>query len=487
MRIAITGAHSTGKTTTLEELWIQNILPGHEFLIEATRKLKQQGFNINESGDEKMQTQVMNYHLNTINNVDKFVTDRCSLDGYCYTKYLWGKGNISDSFMSDTASIHHEIFSCYDLVFYIKPEFAIVDDGVRSTNEEFRNSVADIFEQEVDELNILYPNKIIPVSGSVEERVETIKYHINKFINMEIKTEKTIDEIAGKYLGKSIDSSDHYDPSLLNPIPREENRVKYNILDTNIPFIGYDIWHCYELSFLTSKGFPVNVVAKIAYSADSKYIIESKSLKLYLNSFNMNRIDAMYPSTAKDIVKEIIRKDLQNALGVYVFIDFHDTFQSGDMFKDYINMEEFVDVKSLEFDSFNEDPDILKSPVINKDYEVTNAKIKWNGLRSNCRVTHQPDFGDIYIYFDKAKTSIDISNIIKYIVSFRNESHFHEEVVEMIYKRLWDILQPETLMVGALYTRRGGIDICPIRTNKIGLLPDNWINTSKFVKVNGRQ
>ncbi len=300
-------------------------------------------------------------------------------------------------------------------------------------------------------------------------------------------SKQTIESLAGKYLGRSISSSDHYDPSLLNPIPREENRTKYNIDSEDLPFQGMDIWHCYELSFLNKNGFPINVVAKIAYSCESEFIIESKSLKLYLNSFNMQKVDTENIEEAKEIVRDTIITDLGEALHTRIYIQLHNNFGKGTIYNDFADLDSqysYIDLSTIVCDNYNEAPEVL----LEQDGDTfTEYKFTWSGLRSNCRVTHQPDFGNVYIHFKGAKNATSIESIIKYLVSFRNENHFHEEVVEMIYKRLLDYLKPEELMVGALYTRRGGIDICPLRVSNPELIDENWIDVSKFVKVNGRQ
>jgi 7-cyano-7-deazaguanine reductase len=130
---------------------------------------------------------------------------------------------------------------------------------------------------------------------------------------------------------------------------------------------------------------------------------------------------------------------------------------------------DFIDQKSLKIEKFKEAPELLEIEQTNKSQEY---HLKFDSLRSNCRVTHQPDFGDAFIFY-QSKKHIKEASLVKYLTSFRSEFHFHEECCEMIYKRLSDLLEPDDkLMVCALYTRRGGIDICPIRTSKNFTLPD---------------
>lgn len=271
------------------------------------------------------------------------------------------------------------------------------------------------------------------------------------------------EKVASKYLGKNINTDILYNPEFLVAIPRFENRKQYNIDETNLPFSGWDIWHCYEFSTLTSKGLPVMRVIKLKYNANSKYIIESKSLKLYLNSFNMSKFgDNINECLA--ICKDIITKDLSKKLETSVEINFMDiTYKRNDIFNDFYNIMELIDENSLEIKNYKETPQLLQTEILDK---ITEHKLKFDSLRSNCRVTHQPDFGDIFIYYESKKHILEES-IVKYLCSFRTEFHFHEECTEMIFKRLHDILEPnDKLLVTSLYTRRGGIDICPVRYSK---------------------
>ena len=267
-------------------------------------------------------------------------------------------------------------------------------------------------------------------------------------------------DIASTYLGKQTKGSITYDPSLLVAIPRFENREKYQIFDNELPFDGWDVWHCYEFSVLTENNLPITRVLKLKYSAESKYIVESKSLKLYLNSFNMTNIGENSEQCLLKC-KELIQKDLNKKLQTEVYVSFLDekSFKNT-IFSDYTNILNSCNEQEIRIENFNESPQLLK---INNIKETKENRLYFDSLRSNCRVTHQPDFGDIFIYY-KSQKHIEESSLVKYLVSFRNEYHFHEECCEMIFKRLSDILNPEDeLMVCALYTRRGGIDISPVR------------------------
>ena len=270
------------------------------------------------------------------------------------------------------------------------------------------------------------------------------------------------DEIASIHLGKKVSGSETYDPNLIVAIPRIENRKQYKIENNNLPFKGFDIWHAYEFSSMTKNGIPVTRLIKMKYNCNSEFLVESKSLKLYLNSFNMTRFGNSIRECL-DICKNTIEKDLSEKLKTDVKINFiENNAERENIFNNFENIMNFVDESSLKIDKFKEAPEVLKTE---KSNETKNHYLMFDSLRSNCRVTHQPDFGDLFIYY-KSQTHILEDSIVKYLTSFRSEYHFHEECCEMIYKRLIDLLdENDELFVCALYTRRGGIDISPIRSN----------------------
>ena len=268
------------------------------------------------------------------------------------------------------------------------------------------------------------------------------------------------DKIAGKFLGKKVSGSDEYNPDLLVAVPRIENRERYGIIKNNLPFIGFDVWQAYEFSAMTENGLPVTRVMKLKYNCDNDFLVESKSLKLYLNSFNMSRFGATTIDCLQ-ICKKLIEKDLSEKLKTDVRVNFLDNNTSRvEIFNRFKNIMDFVDEKNLVIDTFKEAPELIEieNRKTEKEYYLT-----FDSLRSNCRVTHQPDFGDAFIYY-KSKKHIKEESLVKYLCSFRSEYHFHEECCEMIFKRLYDMLDKEDeLFVCALYTRRGGIDISPVR------------------------
>ena len=290
---------------------------------------------------------------------------------------------------------------------------------------------------------------------------------------MSTNNQEELNKLVSVHLGKAGDGTvvkpyvtpDDVDPSLLVAVPRHLNRTQYDLHEDNLPFVGADAWNAYEFSTLLDNGFPVSGWLKFVYPSDSPNIVESKSVKLYLNSYNMARLI----QTTSDfwMIEDRIARDLSDATGgeveVYAFFGDVDTMRpiSGD----FVSLESYCNVEKMSFTDYNESASILEIvPSIGR-YE------RWrsHSLRSNCRVTNQPDWGDVYVHI-KGNYSVTPESLLQYIVSMRKENHFHEEICECIYKRLWDLLQPEELFVACLYTRRGGIDINPVRASSSGVL-----------------
>lgn len=292
------------------------------------------------------------------------------------------------------------------------------------------------------------------------------------------------DEIAGKFLGKKVSGCDEYNPDLLVAVPRAENRERYGIKISKLPFVGWDVWHAYEFSAMTKNGLPVTKVLKLRYRSDNDFLVESKSLKLYLNSFNMSRFGKSTDECLQ-ICKELIEKDLSCKLQTEVDVAFLN-LNKVEIFSDFVNIMNFVEESSLTIDNFKESPDLLE---VEESSLTREYFLKFESLRSNCRVTHQPDFGDAFIYY-KSDKHIKEDSLVKYLCSFRSEYHFHEECCEMIFKRLYDLLDKNSeLFVCALYTRRGGIDICPVRWSKnCSINPaDSLIDLSTFARCGIKQ
>ncbi|MBQ8169053.1 NADPH-dependent 7-cyano-7-deazaguanine reductase QueF, partial [bacterium] len=208
------------------------------------------------------------------------------------------------------------------------------------------------------------------------------------------------DKIASRHLGKRVEGSEVYDSSLLVAIPRIENRTQYNINSNELPFEGWDVWHAYEFSTMTQNGLPVTRLLKIKYSCKSEFLVESKSLKLYLNSFNMSKFGKSIEDCLS-ICKKLIQQDLSEKLQTEVKVNFLDnTTRKSEIFSKFENVLNYIDHSDLKIEKFKEAPELLE---VEELKEIQTKYLTFDSLRSNCRVTHQPDFGDVFIYYKSKK------------------------------------------------------------------------------------
>ena len=298
----------------------------------------------------------------------------------------------------------------------------------------------------------------------------------------EVKNYEAVKDIASKHLGKvgGDGYSDQYNPELLVKIPRYLNREGYGL--TGKEFKGVDVWNAYEVSAITTKGQPVAGMLKIVCPSDSENHVESKSIKLYLNSFNMTKIG----DTAADCISGIearVKRDLDELLDTNTTVTFFASeFETEPLsFSDeYQDIADIAKLDDIDFTAFKSDADQLETG------EGDELKVRSNLLRSNCRVTNQPDWGDVFIYI-KGEEVPSAESLAKYIVSHRTVSHFHEEICEMIFAHLTERFKPEQLMVSCLYTRRGGIDINPIRATHNMLIPEFFTNPNYTIRKTLRQ
>jgi 7-cyano-7-deazaguanine reductase len=289
-----------------------------------------------------------------------------------------------------------------------------------------------------------------------------------------MNNQETIIEIASTHLGKvgGAGYKDTYDPGLLVAIPRSYNRQAYGISETNLPFVGGDVWNAYEVSAITEKGLPVVGMLKMYYPCDSEYHVESKSIKLYLNSFNMTRMG----DTTKEciaILKDRVKRDLSERLETEVEVEmFTQTPEKEYILENFPRIQEVVDLDSIEFTSYQSDETQLK-----KSGKAGVLRVDIDFLRSNCRVTNQPDFGNMYLHME-GEDLPTLESLAKYVVSHRQVSHFHEEIAEMTYMHLQKAFNLDRLIVCCLYSRRGGIDINPVRASHSELIPKWFVDPS---------
>lgn len=247
-------------------------------------------------------------------------------------------------------------------------------------------------------------------------------------------------------LGRHVDYPRDYDASLLFPIPRALGRGHIAIDDDVPPFIGIDRWHAYELSWLDRHGRPRIATATFEVPAGSKHLVESKSLKLYLNSFNATRFDS------DESVRERIAEDLSRAAGAPVQVRFG--LPPIDGTGDAISIDDEVTA----IDCYGPpDATLLRAD----DAQVVSETLTSSVLKSNCPVTGQPDWARVTIAYRGPR--LDRAALLRYLVSFRDHCEFHEQCVERIFTDLLARAQPQSLSVEARYTRRGGLDINPWR------------------------
>lgn len=268
-------------------------------------------------------------------------------------------------------------------------------------------------------------------------------------------------------LGRASAYVDQYDPGLLFPLPRAAQRVPMGIEEGRLPFFGADLWTAYELSWLNPRGKPQIALAHITVPCESPNIIESKSFKLYLNSFN----GSIFSDAAA--VRDRLRADLSEAA-------WRGSASPGTVGLKLLLPEQFAQERVAELDGLDLDrldldcthdvpaPELLSAAV--GEAPVTET-LSSRLLKSNCRVTGQPDWGSVQVRY--TGPAIDQAGLLRYIVSFRRHNEFHEPCCERIFQDIWQRCQPTRLAVYCRYTRRGGLDINPFRTSWPQALPAN--------------
>ena len=271
-------------------------------------------------------------------------------------------------------------------------------------------------------------------------------------------------------LGKTSDYPDHYDASLLFPIPRADKRREIGVGD-NPPFFGADIWTAFELGWLNTRGKPQVALAHFTVPCETPNIIESKSFKLYLGSFNNSRfpdVEQVQACIRADLSEALWRSALARQSGIGLKILLPEMFDREPLQElDGLSLDRL----DIECTRYTPAPDLLSA--IRGEAPVTEV-LTSNLLKSNCLVTGQPDWGSVQIAYSGPE--INQEGLLQYLVSFRNHHEFHEQCVERIFMDIWTRCQPTKLAVYARYTRRGGLDINPFRTSYPQALPRNVRN-----------
>lgn len=270
--------------------------------------------------------------------------------------------------------------------------------------------------------------------------------------------------VSASPLGKSSAYITQYTSGLLFPIPRKGKRDEIGVPEM-LPFHGFDTWNAYEVSWLNPKGKPIVAIVQFDISCTSRNIIESKSFKLYLNSFNNTKF------TSVEEVKLTLETDLRLAIEGNIGIRI---FRTDDILGTKIEKfeGEYLDDYDVSCDTYTIEPSYLSS----NPKEIVTKTLRSDLLKSNCLVTGQPDWGSVKIQYKGPV--IDQVGLLKYIISFRDHNEFHEQCVERIFMDIMKQCNPESLTVEARYTRRGGLDINPIRSTE-DILPSENIRMAR--------
>jgi 7-cyano-7-deazaguanine reductase len=281
---------------------------------------------------------------------------------------------------------------------------------------------------------------------------------------MASSTTKNDNQAEHSLLGKATQYVSQYDASLLFPIPRSTKReeIGLGLNNASLPFFGVDIWNAYEVSWLNLRGKPQVALAQFMFPADSPNIVESKSFKLYLNSFNQSKLASI------DELQTILVRDLSAAAGANVNARLMTPDQFGQVKMAELDGQ-LLDRLDIEVHEYAPNPLLLTA-----DHEQApiEACLVSHLLKSNCLVTGQPDWASVQIQYVGAP--IDEESLLRYIIGFREHNEFHEQCVERIFTDILTQCKPQKLAVYARYTRRGGLDINPWRTNfSTGKMPSN--------------
>ena len=262
------------------------------------------------------------------------------------------------------------------------------------------------------------------------------------------------DELKSLTLGQKTEYKHNYEPELLQAVPRSLNRDDLDLGD-ELPFVGCDVWTLYELSWLNQNGLPQVAVGDVTLPATSPNLVESKSFKLYLNSFNQTKF-----ASWDDVTRTLI-KDLSACAGGEVKVEIHpvQTYSQ----QPIVDMTgECIDNQDIVIDNYEFDAEYLQSST---SEELVEETLHSHLLKSNCLITNQPDWGSVEINYVGNK--IDREKLLRYLISFRQHNEFHEQCVERIYTDIIKFCKPSSLTVFARYTRRGGLDINPFRSSHI--------------------
>lgn len=258
-------------------------------------------------------------------------------------------------------------------------------------------------------------------------------------------------------LGKITEYHETYTPELLQGVPRSLNREEIELFD-ELPFSGVDRWTGYELSWLNPKGKPQVAILQCEVPASSANLIESKSFKLYLNSFNQTQYESL------EQVQSVIQQDLSLCAQAQVKVNLVSPKDFSSLVMSTLQAVS-IDELDIEINEYQLNPALLTT-----QDEWLEESICSDLLKSNCLITNQPDWGSVFIRYKGKK--INHESLLRYLISFRKHNEFHEQCVERIFCDIMQYCAPEQLTVYARYTRRGGLDINPFRSNFESIYPE---------------
>lgn len=293
-------------------------------------------------------------------------------------------------------------------------------------------------------------------------------------------------EVAAKTLGSANSYAvytDQFDPSQLNPMPRALARGDWGIKGDE--FVGYDTWHCHEATFLLDNGLPMAGTLKIVCPANSEFMVESKSFKLYLNTFDMCKMGATIPQAIENYEKQVT-KDISACIGAEVKVAF---FREGEqkMFEGdpgalYIDMLRLIGNKELEAMEITDYASKENHFTVIPSAGGEDLFVMTNILRSRCRHTKQKDTGAAYFRIVTKTGTVDLKSLLKEVISLREVNEFHEFCSEKLFTNIMKHPDVEDCVVMLLYARRGSLDINPVRASKEYLIPKELIDTGFYTK-----
>ena len=293
-------------------------------------------------------------------------------------------------------------------------------------------------------------------------------------------------EVAAKTLGSANSYAvytDTFDPSQLNPMPRALARGDWGIKGDE--FVGYDTWHCHEATFLLNNGLPMAGTLKIVCPASSEFMVESKSFKLYLNTFDMCKMGDTIPQAIENYEKQVA-KDISACIGAEAKVAFfrqgEEKMYEGDPGAFYLDMLRLIGNKDLEamevtdYDGKESHFKVVPGESGEDLFVMTNL------LRSRCRHTKQKDTGAAYFRIVTKKGTVDLQSLLKEVIALREVNEFHEFCSEKLFKSITNHPDVEDCVVMLLYARRGSLDINPVRASKEYLIPKELIDTGFYTK-----